>query len=318
MLIVPVTGMAVTQIVLLYCTKLFTLETSGELYLRILEFLLSLDWEIQPDLFFSLNLSLVLLIPLFLILKYVRTETIPYEKEPALHIIARMILYGFIIAVDFILLSEKDLIIVPGIYFVTLAVKFYEQYSLEALGFHAQKLLKNVGTGILITIGLEAPLLVYIFFGKTVMPIDMRMMVIFFFATLSFTLPNALWEELVWRGYLQTKVGKLRNVGTGILFQAVLCGVFHLILRETSDIVYFFSLFLFAVVWGYTRYRAQSLVPSTVSHTLWNGTVGPINRQLKKSFLWHDRVGCLLFQTAIIVIALLLYEYRIRKKYQNR
>lgn len=150
LLSIPFTGMVFTEVILIYFLENFNLTTLQDVYLNILEFPVALNLDIQPNLFFNFILSLILLIPLFFILKFIKTPAVNFQKKPVLPFAARIMLYGFIFITNSFLLGKNSYIaIVPYIYFMTLAVKFYEHYSLADFGFHAGDLLKNCGIGIL-------------------------------------------------------------------------------------------------------------------------------------------------------------------------
>jgi len=92
-----------------------------------------------------------------------------------------------------------------------------------------------------------------------------------FMAASSFVLPP-LFEELLIRGYIQTRlVEDFGGIG-GILLTATLFAVAHGQYHNPSilSVGMIASLFLGSVIWGYFFYRTGSLIPVIVAHVLVN------------------------------------------------
>jgi len=298
-----------TGILLLYLVKTFSLSNHEELYVKVLEALTTIQWSTPPDIYLTLSLSLALLVPLFFITTYMKTPDNPYEGEHVLSVAAHIVLYGFIIAGGCILLGEHKIMVAPRIYLVVLAVKFYEQYSLADFGVHAHKFLKNIGIGILAALVLAAAFLFYGGLFGSPEGITVKRVCLTFVLTFPMTLLNAFWEELLFRGYLQTKVEKIINGRTALFFQAVSYSVVYVLLQAQVTIQFFVFAVLFALVMGYLYYRTKSLVPGTAAHMISAAVVVPIYVQFSRDFTVYDWNLDFLFRVGILVLFFVVCEF---------
>ena len=100
-----------------------------------------------------------------------------------------------------------------------------------------------------------------------------------FMAAGSIVLPP-LFEELLIRGYVQTRLIEDFGCWGGILLTATLFTVSHGQYHNLSilSVGMMASLFLMSVVWGYYFYRTGSLIPVIVAHSLANVPVSGVGR----------------------------------------
>ena len=88
----------------------------------------------------------------------------------------------------------------------------------------------------------------------------------FLYTVLITSLTAGICEEIIWRGYIQTRLEyKLRNKIFAIIIQAILFGLWH----GTSIHAIFTAIFGFTS--GFLYYRTRRLIPIIVSH--WIGDV---------------------------------------------
>jgi membrane protease YdiL (CAAX protease family) len=82
----------------------------------------------------------------------------------------------------------------------------------------------------------------------------------------------AIWEELAFRGLIQSKLRQVFSVRTSILFSAASFGLFHfsnLLTQSPSQAVPGVILaFFFGIGWGYLTVRTRSVIPAMISHYL--------------------------------------------------
>jgi membrane protease YdiL (CAAX protease family) len=84
---------------------------------------------------------------------------------------------------------------------------------------------------------------------------------------------NSLLEEFFWRGYLYHKLLKIRGVTFTILLTALFYSSYHVIITMklySFLISILFTIVVFAVgtIWGYLRYRLNSVYVTIISHFL--------------------------------------------------
>src|SRR6185503_5812203 len=77
----------------------------------------------------------------------------------------------------------------------------------------------------------------------------------------------AIFEELAFRGVIQSSLERIFNARDAWLIQAALFSVLHL-----SPLA-FPSHFLMGLVFGYMRMRSRSLYPGMLLHASWNALV---------------------------------------------
>lgn len=183
-------------------------------------------------------------------------------------------------------LSEwlEELIIKPAIWLTpTLLLLFcQERKNLASIGLTARNLFKNIyfgwGLGSFFAFeGLIANAIKYrgfLFVPMGLSLIDILKMVVI-------ALITALVEELVFRGYLLTRLVEVvrddlwANLTAGILFSLIHLpmAIFVLQYDLSSIISYLFLMLVLGVADGYIFLRTKSLVAPTISHALWNFSV---------------------------------------------
>lgn len=86
-------------------------------------------------------------------------------------------------------------------------------------------------------------------------------------ALLLVSLAPGVFEELAFRGVIQSSLERMLNARDAWLIQAALFSVLHL-----SPLI-FPSHFLMGLCFGYMRKRSRSIYPSMLLHALWNGLI---------------------------------------------
>ncbi|MBL8900143.1 MAG: CPBP family intramembrane metalloprotease [Planctomycetes bacterium] len=81
------------------------------------------------------------------------------------------------------------------------------------------------------------------------------------------SLAPGIFEELAFRGVIQTRLAQVMRPGEALLVQAAMFSVLHL-----SPLI-FVSHFAMGVGFGWLRLRTQSLYPGMVLHAAWNAFV---------------------------------------------
>ena len=178
----------------------------------------------------------------------------------------------------------------------------------------AYKFLKNIGIGLLAAFVLAAAFLSYGSFFGSPEGITVCRVYLTFVLTFPMTLLNAFWEELLFRGYLQTKVEKIANGRLALFFQAVSYSVVYVLLQAQVTIQFFVFAVLFALVMGYLYHRTKSLVPGTVAHMISAAVVVPLHLQFSRTFTLYDRNLDFLFRIGIFVLFFVVCEYYTRKR----
>ncbi len=83
-------------------------------------------------------------------------------------------------------------------------------------------------------------------------------------------LPVILGEELVWRGVVQGSLVRRLGAVKGVTLAAVVYALVHVPLGSPVLVAAAFGC---GLAWGALRVRTASLVPTLLSHLLWNGLV---------------------------------------------
>ena len=82
----------------------------------------------------------------------------------------------------------------------------------------------------------------------------------------------AIWEELAFRGLIQSKLREVFSTRISILLSAAFFGLFHfsnIITQAPSQVIFgVIMAFFFGIGWGYMTVKAQSVVPAMISHYL--------------------------------------------------
>lgn len=81
-----------------------------------------------------------------------------------------------------------------------------------------------------------------------------------------------IWEELAFRGLIQSKARKLFSVPMTVLFSALFFGLYHFSILVSEDIGQVIPKvimsFFFGIAYGYMAIKARSVIPSIISHYL--------------------------------------------------
>ena len=81
-----------------------------------------------------------------------------------------------------------------------------------------------------------------------------------------------IWEELAFRGLIQSKVRTVFSTPASILFSSLFFGLFHFtnLLNQAPSLAFsgVIMSFLFGLGWGYMTVKARSVVPAMISHYL--------------------------------------------------
>lgn len=165
----------------------------------------------------------------------------------------------------------------------------------EMIGFQRERLWRDIGQGLLLSLGLYAlltagvmltALLIMLLAGKTlpeqfaptgVMPEVSLPTWLALFMSLGFTIFNPLIEELNYRGYAQSRLIALTGrAGTGILIVSLGFGLQHMAFAFTVYAMPAFVVgFLFwSIGAGYVVYRQKRLMPLIVAHFISNAAFG--------------------------------------------
>lgn len=167
----------------------------------------------------------------------------------------------------------------PLIYLVVLTILLVEKTDISAFGFRTEGFLKSIMYGLTfyaILGGLTLLLigsLVYLFTAQT--PVQRYDVSAFLLAMPFMTLCVGVSEEGLFRGYVQTRIEKIYNLRTSVLFQAALFGVWHFVWNLSpfdpyGMAIYVIFTFLIGLIYGYFYSKSRNLVPLILAHGLWN------------------------------------------------
>jgi len=133
-----------------------------------------------------------------------------------------------------------------------------------------------------------------------------------------------IWEELAFRGLIQSKFRTVFSPTVSILLSSLFFGLYHLSNMVTQSpsqaIPGVIMAFFFGIGWGYMTFRSRSVVPAMISHYLVD-SMGQI-------FLGIDSMDpalttgfflllTLLFPIFNIVLVKIIYKKRERDEYSN-
>ena len=80
-------------------------------------------------------------------------------------------------------------------------------------------------------------------------------------------IPVILGEELVWRGLVQTELGRRFGTVQGVVLAA---GLYTLVQVPVGSLVLLLAAFACGLIWGALRAGTHSLVAVVVAHLLWD------------------------------------------------
>jgi len=96
----------------------------------------------------------------------------------------------------------------------------------------------------------------------------------------------AIWEELAFRGLIQSKLQKVFTTKKSILLSSLFFALFHfsnIFTQAPSQVVFgVIMAFFFGLGWGYMTVKSQSIIPAMISHYLVD-SVGQIFLRVDKS-----------------------------------
>ena len=79
-----------------------------------------------------------------------------------------------------------------------------------------------------------------------------------------------IWEELAFRGLVQTRLRKVFSIPVSVVFSALFFALFHFSLLLTHSpvdaSVKVVMAFFFGIGWGYLTVRARSVIPAMIAH----------------------------------------------------
>lgn len=173
---------------------------------------------------------------------------------------------------DFI---AKPLLWLPAVYIV---VRIYEKKSLETIGISLKRVRKNVLIGFIGSFVLTGELLLSVGlrnnFHFQLRQITVSLIGITFFSSLA----TGVVEEIVFRGYIQSRLMKLYKgvvmpIGLSALFFVIVhlpIMIFVLHYSFSQIISYSVLVGILGVIDGYLFMRTKTLIASVIVHTLWN------------------------------------------------
>ncbi len=133
-----------------------------------------------------------------------------------------------------------------------------------------------------------------------------------------------IWEELAFRGLIQSKFRTVFSSTASILFSSLFFGLYHLSNMVTQSpsqaIPGVIMAFFFGIGWGYMTVRARSVIPAMISHYLVDSmgqiflNVDGTNPALTTGFFL---ILTLLFPIFNIVLVKMMYKKRARDEYSN-
>ncbi len=236
-------------------------------------------------LYLPINLSLLLLIPLYLWqMNYRKKTKLPKEttrmdkRAVVLRILALFALV-LTIRIPFVLLFNEPYEKTPLIYLLVLAIILLEKTDLETFGFKTRGFAASIARGVgffalLGGLGFGLSLvLVYMFTGQT--PVQSFDPSISLLLLPFMTFCVGISEEGLFRGYMQTHLERLYTTKRAIVIQAVLFGLWHFVwdlspLNLLGMAQYVASTFFIGLIFGYFYSKTRNLVPVVLAHGLWN------------------------------------------------
>jgi membrane protease YdiL (CAAX protease family) len=133
-----------------------------------------------------------------------------------------------------------------------------------------------------------------------------------------------IWEELAFRGLIQSKFRTVFSIKTSIFLSSLFFGLYHLSNMVTQSpsqaIPGVIMAFFFGIGWGYMTVRARSVVPAMISHYLVDSMgqiflgVNSTDPALMTGFFLSLT---LLFPVFSIILVKVMYKKRERDEYSN-
>ena len=170
----------------------------------------------------------------------------------------------------------RDTIWIALILLPVIAALRWSKQTFESIGANRKDLKKNLGLGLLTSfvlllfLGILSPFLGGVFAGFSVPVVYLLMS----------TIVICFGEEIVFRGYIQTRLTANRGPRTGIAITTLLFvvynfppGYFCFSGNILLSLLYALWRFSTGLLYGYTFHKSQNLLPSSILHTLlvWGG-----------------------------------------------
>jgi membrane protease YdiL (CAAX protease family) len=255
----------------------------------------------QPYAFIPMFLSLLLLIPIYLLYEdYREKEKLSKEvngrdKKTTLQWIFMLFILALSIRLPSALLFRMPYEKTPLIYLIIFTIVIIERNNISAFGFKTENIEKSLLYGFAFFIVFGVVLIIsssLLFFAFTNQMLIASYNIAIFVSTMPFqTLCVGLSEEGLFRGYIQTHLRKFYTVGTAILIQAAFFGVWHFVwdLSPFDPIgmaQYIATTFLIGLLFGYFYSKSKNIVPLIFTHGLYNSFIAGIidNETAKEAF----------------------------------
>lgn len=216
------------------------------------------------DVAYGIVLALLLALGIYVILPVIKAGPVFNDVAESLALIPLYILLTS--SLPWFFLSQE--LLLPAVYSAILALCGWHIYrkniGLRQIGFHQDKWLRYILTGILVGIPLGVseyfiitPAAAFPSFEIRYLFRDLAYMVVFV----------GLGEELLFRGLVQREMTNLLGWKWGLIGASLMFGVMHLTWRSIPELLFTSSAgFLF----GYLYYRTRSLVAPIIAHGVGN------------------------------------------------
>jgi len=279
-------------------------------------------------------LSILLLIPICLWQRNYRKETkLPRviggkDKETVLFWIFVLFALALSVRIPSALLFGEPYEKMPLIYLLILTILVIEKTDIAAFGFKTGNLGKSLGSGMAfwaILGGLTLSIQYIMIWGFTgQVPLQSYGVTLPLLAMPFMTLCVGISEEGLFRGYMQSHLGKLYTSRQAILVQAILFGGWHFVWNlypfdPWNMAQYVATTFLIGLVFGYFYSKTNNLVPLVLAHGLWNSVpLGIVENGTVMSHFWtfpfpHQMLVLVLPFTVSALSAVLFIKYLVRK-----
>ncbi len=278
--------------------------------------------------------SLLLLVPLYAWFRMrggkreLSKDIIAANKSEALFWVFALFLLAMLIRIPSVLIFGVPFEKTPVIFLTISAIVLIEKTDPATFGFTTRKLGKSLLYGVIfyITLNILATvtsyLLVYGLMGgiafESFNPIA-------FLSVLPFmTLCVAICEEGLFRGYIQTHLGKFFTVRGAIVAQAILFGVWHFVWNLSpfdpfNMAQYILTTFYIGLFFGYFYSKTRNLAPLIFAHGLWNSvSLGIVENQsafeaLTKTSALAQLLVFVLPQAVAALITCVFIHYFVKK-----
>jgi membrane protease YdiL (CAAX protease family) len=216
------------------------------------------------DVTYGIILALFLALIIYMVMPIIKIGPAFTDAAESLALLPIYIL--FTSSLPWFFLSQEFLL--PAVYSVILALCGWHIYrkniGLRQIGFHRDKLLRYILTGILVGI----PLGISEYFIITPVAASPSFEVGYFIRDLAYMVVFVgLGEELLFRGLVQREMMNLLGWKWGLFGASLIFAVMHLVWRSIPELIF---TFLTGLLFGYLYYRTRSLVAPIVAHGVGN------------------------------------------------